>query len=75
MGWTGLSIGELCRTLLDRSKNGGRSTADLVQHMTSDPLVLWAWQPGAERSVPPLSPPELKIALDVWSKAGAPCAN
>jgi hypothetical protein len=75
MGWTGLSVGELCRTLLDRAKNGGRSVADLVQHMTSDPLVLWAWQPGANRSVPPLSQADLKIALDAWASAGAPCAN
>src|SRR5215470_7757742 len=34
MGWDGLSKGELCRTLLDPSKNGGRSVAALVQHMT-----------------------------------------
>ena len=75
MGWTGLSGGELCRTVLDPGKNGGRTVADLVRHMTTDKLVLWAWQPGRGRSVPPVSIEELKIALEQWAKAGAPCPN
>jgi len=75
MGWTGLSVGELCRTLLDPSKNGGRSVADLVEHMTTDALVLWAWRPGRDRTAPPLSTDELKSALEAWAKAGAPCPN
>jgi hypothetical protein len=73
MGWTGLSVGELCRTLLDPTKNGGRSPTDLVKHMTTDPLVLWAWRPGGDRTVPPLSAEEMKIALEAWAGAGAPC--
>jgi hypothetical protein len=28
MGWAGLSIAELCRTILDPAKNGGRSVAE-----------------------------------------------
>jgi hypothetical protein len=75
MGWTGLSVGELCRTILDPGKNGGRSVADLVTHMTKDKLVLWAWQPGRGRSPPPLSAEELKAALDLWAQAGAPCPD
>ena len=75
MGWTGLSVGELCRTLLDPTKNGGRSVADLVKHMTTDALVLWAWRPGRDRTAPPLSTDELKSALEAWAKAGAPCPN
>lgn len=75
MGWTGLSIAELCRTILDPAKNGGRSIADLVAHMTTDKLVLWAWQPGRGRSLPPVSPQDLKVALGLWAMAGAPCPN
>jgi hypothetical protein len=73
MGWVGLSEAELCRTLLDRRKNGGRSPPDLVVHMTGDPLVLHAWDPGAHRTPPPLSIEEMKTALEQWVAAGAPC--
>jgi len=73
MGWQGLDKGELCRTLLDRRKNGGRSVEALVTHMTTDHLVLWAWSPGAGRSLPPLTADEFKRALETWAKAGAPC--
>jgi len=75
MGWSGLTHAELCRTLLDRSKNGGRDAKALVTHMTSDPLVLWAWQPGDGRTPPPLSTDDLKLALALWVKAGTPCPN
>ena len=75
MGWAGLSVAELCRTLLDPAKNGGRGVGALVTHMTTDKLVLWAWRPGAGRSPPPLSLEDLKSALEVWAKAGAPCPN
>jgi hypothetical protein len=75
MGWAGLSIAELCRAILDPAKNGGRSVAELVAHMTTDELVLWAWKPGRGRSSPPLSRDDLKVALDLWAMAGAPCPN
>jgi hypothetical protein len=75
MGWTGLSLAALCRTLLDPKKNGGRSVTALATHMTTDKLVLWAWQPGVGRMAPPLSQDDLKHALDLWAKAGAPCPN
>jgi hypothetical protein len=73
MAWERLTKGQLCRTLLDRHKNGGRSVDDLVKHMTGDKLVLWAWSPGAGRSPPPLSLEEFKSALETWAKDGAPC--
>lgn len=73
MGWQGLSKGALCRTLLDRRKNGGRSVDDLIKHMTTDKLVLWAWSPGPGRALPPLAADEFKSALEAWAQAGAPC--
>jgi len=73
MGWAGLGKGELCRTLLDRRKNGGRGVPELIAHVTGDALVGWAWQPGAGRSPPALSMADLKIALETWAAAGAPC--
>src|SRR5437868_6797207 len=58
-----------------RKKNGGRSLAELVEHMTGDKLVLWGWYAGAGRAPPPLSIADLKLALDTWVKAGAPCPD
>jgi hypothetical protein len=75
MGWTDLSAADLCRTILDPAMNGGRSPAELVEHTTTDALVLWAWEPGRGRSPPPLSLDEIEAALDLWTKAGAPCPN
>ena len=75
MGWVGLSRAELCRTLLDVKKNGGRSVADLIAHITGDQLVRWAWEPGPNRSPPPLTTGELENALDAWARGSAPCPN
>jgi len=75
MGWSGLSRGELCRTLLDPTKNGGRDAAALIAHMTTDKLVSWAWHPGTGRTPPQLSMDELKLLLAEWAKAGTPCPN
>lgn len=66
MGWLGLSDAEIHRRLLDPEANGGRSVADLVQHMSEDALVLWAWQPGAGRQPPSVPLDEFRQALQRW---------
>src|SRR5262249_44830276 len=55
MGWEGLSRSQLCAAIQDPAKNGGRRGAQVIEHMKTDPLVLWAWQPGADRTSPALS--------------------
>ena len=72
MGWEGLDDHDLARNLVDRSKNGDRSLADLRKHMAHDPLVLWGWDPGAGRSTPPVSHSDFIEALDRWIENGAP---
>lgn len=69
---------QLCRTLLDRKKNGNRDTAALLEHMANDKLVLWAWSPGltpggGARTVPPVSHDAFLKAFKQWSEAGAVC--
>jgi hypothetical protein len=71
MGWQGLTDAQLGAVLLDKSKNGGRSVADLVKHMTEDALVQWAWQPGKNRSLPPLSQADFHKAVREWAENGA----
>jgi len=72
MAWKGLSMGELCRTVKDPTKNGNRTLQDLIPHMDT-PLVRWAWSPGPGRTVPPLSHDEFVSRLKEWIDTGAAC--
>src|SRR6266852_7974198 len=73
MSWFGLSGSKLCKVFRDPGTNGGRSLAMLEQHMATDHLVAWGWQPGPGRQLPPLD----KLAFDEqvgnWIRNGAPC--
>jgi hypothetical protein len=73
MGWEGLNDAQLCTVLKDKSKNGDRDVAALVEHMSSDKLVLWGWAPGGKRK--PVATPhdEFVKQLVAWQSAGAPC--
>ena len=48
MAWEGLSAGELCRSMLDKSRNGSKTVAQIVHHLTRDELVAWGWAPGVD---------------------------
>jgi mono/diheme cytochrome c family protein len=77
MGWQGLSSEQLCRNLLDPSKNRGRTGEKVVDHLRT-PLVEWAWAAGRdhrgrERSQPPLSHAEFVQAAERWVATGAAC--
>jgi hypothetical protein len=77
MGWEGLGAAEICRNLTDPSKNGGRSGAQVIDHLHT-PLVRWAWSPGwtsqgIARQSPPLDHAAFIAAAQAWIAAGAPC--
>jgi hypothetical protein len=72
MGWEDLSDADLCRALTDPGKNKGRSVRALVEHMTADPLVQWAWSPG-ERTPPPIGQREFHALVRQWAQTGAAC--
>lgn len=76
--WEGLSDGEICRELLDRTRNGGRSAAALIDHFAHDGLVNWAWAPGTDhngraRNTPPLTHEEFNRTVKNWFASGASC--
>ncbi|WP_348673603.1 hypothetical protein [uncultured Abyssibacter sp.] len=73
MAWEDLNPEQLCEVLKNRSLNGDRSLEVLVEHMDADALVLWGWEPGGNRSTPPLDHPEFMVALRAWADAGGPC--
>ncbi len=79
MGWENLSVGDLCRRLLDPSRNGGRTGAGVVDHLSTN-LVRWAWAPGSSiasgpRTVPPLEYEDFVHAADEWIKTGSRCPD
>ena len=74
MLWEGRSKQQICEQMKDPARNGGRRAGkEIIEHMKSDPLVLWAWTPGAGRTTPPLSHEKFVEALEAWVKAGMPC--
>lgn len=77
MAWEGLSMGELCRSLTDPAK-GGMTHEQLIEHMASDPLVAWAWEPGNDltgsaRSTPPISHADFGQLVRDWVASGGAC--
>jgi mono/diheme cytochrome c family protein len=73
MLWEGRSKEQICEQIKDPARNGGRRTGEqVIEHMKTDPLVLWAWAPG-RRTTPPLSHENFVEVLEAWVKAGMPC--
>ena len=74
MLWEGKTKAQICDQMKDPKRNGGRRTGEaVIEHMKVDPLVLWAWDPGAGRTTPPLTHERFVEALEAWVKAGMPC--
>jgi hypothetical protein len=73
MVFEGRSPGQLCRQLQDPKQNGGLTPDRLVHHVATDPLVLWAWNPGEGRTTPSLSHEEFVAAVKGWLDAGGAC--
>ena len=63
----------LCRQLRDPAHNGGKTLEALLHHVREDPLVLWAWKPGGDRSPPPLSHAEFIKTFEAWVAAEGRC--
>jgi hypothetical protein len=77
MAWDGLSPGQLCRALLDPAK-GGMTAQTLIEHLRTEKLVAWAWQPGRNphgdlRQQPPLSHEQFLALARNWVELGAVC--
>lgn len=73
MAWQGKTLGEICVQIKDRTRNGGRSLADIHKHLATDPLVGWAWHPGEGRVPAPGTQAELGDLIEAWVSTGAHC--
>jgi cytochrome c5 len=69
----GETAGQFCRQLKDPAKNGHRTLAQIIAHVSLDELVGWGWSPGDGRTPPPLDRPEFVAAMKAWVDNGAAC--
>jgi hypothetical protein len=71
MVFQGRTPRQLALQLLDPKQNGGRTKAQLIDHMANDDLVGWAWHPGDGRTLPPMSRQALAAQVRLWIAKGA----
>ncbi len=70
MVFQGKTATELAKQLVDPKQNGNKSMKQLLEH-SEDGLVRWGWNPGAGRTLPPMSHAEFKKAWETWINNGA----
>ena len=73
MAWQGRTLGQICAQIKDPSRNGGKDMQALIEHMSSDILVGWAWAPGAGRTPAPGTQKAFGALIKAWAAAGASC--
>lgn len=71
MVFQGRTPRELAIQLLDPKQNGGRTKAQLIDHMANDGLVGWAWHPGEGRTLPPMTRAAFAAQVRLWIAKGA----
>jgi len=71
MVFEGKSPRELAAQLKDPKRNGNKTMAQLIDHVTNDKLVLGGWDPGEGRTLPPLSHDEFAKNFKTWIDKGA----
>jgi hypothetical protein len=71
MVFEGKTPRQLAAQLLNPKENGGKSIDQLIEHVTSDKLVLGGWNPGDGRTLPPLTHAEFAKQFKLWIDKGA----
>ncbi len=73
MVFQGRTPKQLCLQLKDPAQTKGRDLPALLDHVATDPLVAWGWDPGPGRTPVPVPRAEVVAAMQRWVAAGAPC--
>ncbi|MDE2577774.1 MAG: Isoquinoline 1-oxidoreductase subunit [Hyphomicrobiales bacterium] len=73
MAWQGKTAAEICAQIKDKTRNGGRDLAQLHEHMATDHLVGWGWNPGAGRTPVPGTQKQFGDIIQAWIDTGAAC--
>jgi hypothetical protein len=63
---------QLCEQLKNPRLNGGRDLGKVGDHLETA-LVRWAWEPGGNRAVPPISYKDFVMNFELWRANGAAC--
>lgn len=69
----GKTVTALCEQLKDPARNGHKTLAQLLEHVSHDPLVLWGWKPGGKRTTPPLPHAKFVAAFATWVAGDGAC--
>jgi hypothetical protein len=75
MAWQGKSLAYICQQIKDPKRNGGKSMEQLIEHMSSDSLVGWGWNPGVGREPAPGTQAEFGELIKAWAESGAACPS
>ena len=75
MAWLDRTPAQLCAQLSDPRRNGGKTLAQIQQHLAHDALVGWGWDPGHGRTAAPGSQAELGALFQAWIDSGAVCSH
>ncbi len=73
MAWMGKSPGQICTQIKDPARNGGKSLAQIVDHVSHDALVGWGWHPGSGRVPAPGTQEAFGALVAAWVDTGAEC--
>ena len=73
MAWQGKSLAQICEQIKDPRHNGGRTLAQIHEHVARDSLVGWAWRPGGSREPAPGTQEEFGALIAAWIESGAIC--
>jgi hypothetical protein len=73
MAWEGKTLGQICQQIKDPNRNGGKTLAQLHEHMAKDDLVAWGWSPGEGRDPAPGTQAQLGELTQAWIDSGAEC--
>lgn len=73
MAWAGRGMHDVCEAIKDPTRNGGKTLAQIVEHVRHDPLVGWGWDPGANREAVPGPRQTFGDLVEAWVAEGAVC--
>jgi hypothetical protein len=73
MQFLGTTSAAICGRIKDPKSNGGKTIAQVIDHIHDDALVAWGWAPGADRNPAPGDRDTLVGLMRGWADAGAHC--